>query len=142
MWLSIFFAILLINFLLQILLPNNTAWYDSVNRSPLTPPGYVFPIVWFFLYLIISYSYGQSIGTSLFIIWTIHIILNLCWSPLFFHYNLSLASLIVIGVMILTLIYILFNYYGNNNTLFYLNIIYLFWLLFAFYLNYYVYANN
>ena len=29
-------------------------WYKSIKRSPLTPPNYVFPVVWTTLYIMIA----------------------------------------------------------------------------------------
>jgi hypothetical protein len=34
--------------------PEISAWYSTLNRSPLTPPNYVFPVAWTILYGIIG----------------------------------------------------------------------------------------
>lgn len=142
MFLTILITIILINSFLQMLLPTNQVWYGSINKSPFSPPGYVFGIVWFILYLIISYSYSKSIGTTLFYVWTFNIILNILWTPIFFYFNNTYLSLIVIILMIVSLIYILSEYYQKDSILFYSNLLYLCWLGVAFYLNYYIYSSN
>lgn len=139
----IYISILVINFILQRLLPNDQYTYNSLEKSPYNPPNYIFPIAWFLLYIIISYSYAQSWTGPLFYVWTANIILNILWSPVFFHFNNSSLSLIIIGLMIATLVYILYHYYTTDSTLlFWLNIIYLAWLSFAFYLNLYIVVSN
>ncbi|ARF08262.1 TspO/MBR family protein [Catovirus CTV1] len=138
----IFIIIIAINFVLQRLFPSNESWYNSINRSPLTPPNYIFPIAWTILYLIISYSISQSINSPLFYFWMFNIALNIMWTPIFFHYNNSVLSAVVIGLMIASLLYILYNYYQTDKTLFYMNLLYLAWLCFAFYLNFYVAVSN
>ena len=35
-------------------------WYKSLNKSRLNPPGYIFGIVWPFLYLLMSISAYRS----------------------------------------------------------------------------------
>mgnify|MGYP002386536864 FL=1 len=122
----IFIIIIAINFVLQRLFPSNESWYNSINRSPLTPPNYIFPIAWTILYLIISYSISQSINSPLFYFWMFNIALNIMWTPIFFHYNNSVLSAVVIGLMIASLLYILYNYYQTDKTLFYMNLLYLF----------------
>jgi len=144
---TIYILILSSNFVLQKIFPNNQTLYDTLVKSQYNPPNYIFPIIWLLLYLIISYSYAQSYtysyGSTLFYVWTLHIILNIIWSPIFFHFENPSLSLIVIGSMIGTLAYILYNYYDTKNVvLFWLNIIYLIWLTFAFYLNFYVVVHN
>ncbi len=38
-----------------------STWYSTLNRSPLTPPNYVFPVVWNILY--------SAIGACGWVIW-------------------------------------------------------------------------
>ncbi len=42
--------------------PEISTWYSTLNRSPLTPPNYVFPIAWTILY--------GMIGASGWLIWS------------------------------------------------------------------------
>lgn len=77
------------------------AWYDTLNRSPLTPPNYAFPIVWTILYAIIA-TCGwiiwrqQSFPELLRIksLYIMQLILNWSWAPLFFRYHLTGFSLV------------------------------------------------
>ncbi|RZI45541.1 tryptophan-rich sensory protein [Rickettsiales endosymbiont of Peranema trichophorum] len=125
--------------------PDVSTWYNSIPRSPLTPPNYVFPIVWTILYAVI--------GTCGWIIWSskpipqlphikalyiLHLVLNWSWTPLFFHYHLVHISLLVLVVMnILVSILILLSY-STIKSVSILMAPYLLWILFATYLNYYI----
>ena len=79
----------------------NLNWYDTLNKSGLTPPSWVFAPAWTFLYITIIISFlllikdgnlqAKALPITFFVI---QMILNLIWSPLFFGKHLVLASLI------------------------------------------------
>ena len=76
---------------------NNTEWYQQLNKSKLTPPSYVFGIVWPILYILIFVSLilfllnSDNTNNSLFIktiiVFVLQILCNILWSPLFFGYR-------------------------------------------------------
>ena len=41
----------------------NTKWYKCI-RSDLTPPNYVFPIVWTFLYILLGISFKKILDSE------------------------------------------------------------------------------
>lgn len=43
--------------------PEISTWYSTLNRAPLIPPNYVFPVVWTILYSIIG-ACGWAFGVS------------------------------------------------------------------------------
>ena len=121
----------------------NTPWYQCI-KSNLTPPKYVFPIVWTTLYILIGITLGNTLmlpdsaeKNTLLQLYAINLLLNVLWSFVFFgNKDANLAFLIII-CMIISLIYIL--YYTkmllpqwNFNIL----VPYLLWLIFATILNY------
>ena len=126
--------------------PEISAWYSTLNRAPMTPPNYVFPVAWTILYGIIG-ACGQAIWSeqSLEFIKTLYVtqlILNWSWTPLFFHYHLTGIALVVLGVMnILVGVLICFTY-SKIRTVSLLMIPYLLWILFANYLNFYIWWYN
>ena len=81
--------------------PEISTWYSTLNRSPVTPPNYVFPIAWTILYGIIGAS-GWLIWreqqlpklTAIKTLYVAQLILNWSWTPLFFSYHLTGISLI------------------------------------------------
>ena len=118
-------------------------WYDNINKSPYTPPIYLFGIVWPILYcmIIISFitnkKYCLNCKTTYF--YLIQFILNLIWTTIFFTFKKPLIALIdMLGIIIFTLLYM----YNSNFTSILLLIPYILWLLFAFYLNLYIVYNN
>ena len=125
---------------------DNPNWYKSLNKSKLTPPDFVFSIVWNILYLMITISFiiyirdkPTQFGIIFFII---QIILNLSWSPVFFGFkNIKLAFYIII-LLVISLFLTIINFYKTNKLSSYLLLPYLLWVLLAIYLNYYIIINN
>ena len=124
-------------------------WYNELNQSKLSPPSYVFKIVWPILYLLIFIVFiniynNDKCKKFCFILqlFTFHLILNFIWTTLFFKYKLFLISAIDIILMICSLLYLIKLIYEINNLLSYLLLPYLFWLIFALYLNMFIYFNN
>lgn len=64
-------------------------WYQSIEKSALTPPGWVFPVVWFVLYVLIGIALwrfverARELRTGLALFGT-QLVLNGLWSYLFF----------------------------------------------------------
>ena len=80
-------------------------WYLTLNKSILTPPGYIFSIVWIILYILMSISVWiilaslqkDKILSLPIILYIIQLILNFTWSPIFFRYHqINIAFLILI----------------------------------------------
>ena len=126
-----------------------STWYSALNRSPVTPPNYVFPIAWSILYGIIGACgwliWGKSQFPKLSVIKALYVtqlILNWSWTPLFFHYHLtgfSLTVLVAMDILVGTLIWLA---YQRMRTVSLLMIPYLSWILFANYLNFYIWWCN
>jgi benzodiazapine receptor len=129
--------------------PEISAWYRTLHSSTLTPPNYVFPIAWTILYGII--------GTCGWLIWrksqfpkpsiiktlyVIQLILNWSWTPLFFHYHLTGLSLVVLGAMDILVGALICVAYPKIRAVSLLMIPYLLWILFATYLNFYIWQYN
>ena len=43
---------------------NSMEKYQSLNTPPLSPPGWIFPIVWTFLFILMGIVFGNYINTS------------------------------------------------------------------------------
>jgi len=124
--------------------PNtNTEWYESIKPS-ITPPSYVFPIVWNILFFMIAISLYLSYTSSknkeqknkVITVFTINLILNLLWSFLYFSLKnplLAFADLILIWF---TIILMIKTTYKINKTSSYLLSPYFPWVSFAGVLNY------
>ncbi len=86
-------------------------WYSALQKPELTPPGWVFAVVWTGLYVLMGLAlaiilnargaYGRPGALTLF---AIQLVLNLAWSPLFFgahHIKAALGLLVAILVFAL-----------------------------------------
>jgi benzodiazapine receptor len=129
--------------------PEISTWYSTLNRSTLTPPNYVFPIAWTILYGIIGVCgwliWRASQFPKLSVIKTLYVtqlILNWSWTPLFFHYHLTGFSLVVLGVMDILVWTLIWLAYWKMRAVSMLMIPYLLWILFASYLNFYIWHYN
>ena len=125
-------------------------WYKHLNKSPLTPPNWVFSVVWPLLYasivvyyvLMILYTSCSAFTCIPLILFTIQMILNFAWPIVFFTYEKSKSAFIILLSMLgLTTATV---YYSYQISLAYTYIIlpYLFWITFATYLNGYIVLNN
>lgn len=119
-------------------------WYASLDKSPLTPPGFVFPIVWTALYFMMGIALWQfwesdapgdakRVGTALF---AVQLVLNGMWSYLFFGLqrpDLALLDIVLLWTAIAASI-VAFARYRRSAAL--LLAPYLAWVTFATYLNF------
>src|SRR5690606_25608972 len=119
------------------------------NHSPLTPPNYIFSVAWTILYGIIGACgwliWRESSFPKLNVINTLYVIqliLIWCWAPLFFHYHLTGFSLIVLSAMNILVSKLIWLAYRKMRTVSLLMLPYLLWILFASYLNFYVWWCN
>lgn len=82
-------------------------WYRSLNKPDWTPPDWVFPVAWTFLYLTMSYAAarvaalsGTTPGTGQALaFWSLQIALNTLWTPVFFGLKRMKAGLVVIVLL-------------------------------------------
>lgn len=120
--------------------------YGSLTLPPLAPSGFIFPIAWTILYLLIGISYylyrKNHNNNRVKIIYYVQLFLNFFWSILFFLLKWRMLSIIWIILLIIFVLYLLFLYFQEEKVCFYLLIPYLLWLLFALYLNFGVYFLN
>lgn len=120
-------------------------WYPTLIKSPLTPPPIIFPIAWSIIYLLMGISIGTLIvrgDMSVVRLWLMQLLVNFLWSVLFFALRSPLAGLVAILILdVFVLTYIIYAY-GKHKIAAILFIPYMIWLLFATYLNGYIYLHN
>jgi translocator protein len=126
-----------------------STWYSTLNRSPLTPPNYVFPIAWTILYGMIG-GCGWFIWNTpscprlkvLKILYAAQLILNWSWTPLFFRCHLIDLSLIVLGSMDILVCALIWLAYPKVRIVSLTMTPYLLWILFATHLNFYIWWHH
>lgn len=120
-------------------------WYPLLNKSPLTPPNIAFPIAWTILYILMGLSVGILINKqykAILSLWGTQLFVNFLWSVLFFNMQNPLFGLIDILILdALVFIYIV-NTIKISKLASYMFVPYLIWILFATYLNLYIYLYN
>lgn len=125
------------------LLSGNTGnIYASFVKPPLSPPSWLFGVVWPVLYLLMgiaAYMIYQTPRTperkkATAIYWT-QLFVNFLWPIVFFRFGWYWASVAVIFLLIILVIITTVRFYGIHETAGCLMIPYLLWILFAAYLN-------
>ena len=124
-------------------------WYKNLNKSRLTPPSWVFGVVWPILYILMTISFLIVQNNkkcypfcNQLVYFIIQLGFNLIWTTLFFKMKRPLWALID---LILTMIFTFITYYQFNTISklgSYFLLPYMIWITFAFYLNLYIVMNN
>lgn len=110
-------------------------------QPPLSPPGWVFPVVWTVLYLMMGFAsylvyhdcdYLLNDAMKCFFY---QLFVNFSWSIVFFRFELYTAAAVVLIALLLLAVGTAVQFHGVNKTAGKLMIPYLVWLAFALYLN-------
>lgn len=131
----------------------NQQWYQSLNRSPLTPPSWVFGVVWPILYLAmftaalrVLKSDKCKMSTRLIClpitIFIIHLIFNFSWTYLFFTMKRPDLALLDITVMTSMVALLTHTFWRYDKIAAVMMFPYLIWSLFATYLNMFIVFKN
>ncbi len=127
----------------------NMDWYNSIVKSSLTPPGFVFSVTWTVLYIILALV-GKFLWDKkqekqvkpLLTLFLIQMILNWIWTPIFFAMHMTGLSSLIILIMIIINGYIMVNSLNKYHRITYAMIPYFLWLIFATYLNLVIWFEN
>lgn len=111
------------------------SWYESIKPS-ITPPNYVFPIVWNTLFFLLALSIYFAWNKRSLIIYKINLILNLAWSAIFFGLKMPLLAFFDLILLWISIIYLIKINWKSNRISSYLLIPYLLWVTFAGVLNF------
>lgn len=117
--------------------------FQELNQPPLSPPPWLFPVVWSILYILMGVSSWlvcksgeptEKIDRAL-RIYYYQLVVNFLWPIFFFNFQWFLFSffwLVLLGVLVCAMIR---QFYRISAWAGYLNVPYLIWLVFAGYLN-------
>ena len=127
----------------------NTVWFQSLTKPAIFPPPMWFGIVWSALYVMIGLSlalvasawgaYGRGFALVLF---GLHFIGNLAWTPVFFGMQQMTWGLYVLIYAVVTLIAVIAVFWRVRRGAALLLLPYLAWASFATVLNYQFIAEN
>ena len=121
--------------------------YNTLQKPPFSPPGFLFGIVWTLLYILMGISYGllntrELADDKVKRIYYIQLVVNFIWPILFFIFKARLISVFWIILLLILIIYMIATFYKKHKLAAYLQIPYLLWTTFATYLNIGIYLLN
>lgn len=124
--------------------------FETINKPPLSPPGWLFPVVWTVLfilmgiasYLVLVSGKPQGEINRALTVYGIQLIFNFFWSIFFFNFSLYLFSFIWLVLLWLLILAATVLFYRISKPAGYLMIPYLLWVTFAGYLNFQIYLLN
>ena len=129
---------------LSALLSGGMGGYKVLNQPPLSPPGWIFPVVWTVLYLLMgeaSYRVLEKDRSAL-KAYAVQLALNLIWSPVFFGLQMYLLAFFILIALWIAIFITLRQFSEIDETAGNLLIPYLLWVTFAGYLNFGVFLLN
>ncbi len=128
------------------LIAGNTEIYDKIKTPSFAPPGFLFPIVWSVLYILmgisaylISKKENNDKANKLYYA---QLVVNALWPLFFFRFTLFAVSTLWLVLLIVLVSFMIYEFCKLNKTAGLLNIPYLLWIVFAFILNYSIYLLN
>lgn len=126
------------------------AEYAVIEQPPLSPPGWLFPVAWSLLYVLMgaaSYIVLCS-GAPLYErrsalkLYAVQLVVNVLWPPIFFGLELYLAALAWLVLLWVLVLVTALRFRRISRAAFCLMVPYLAWLTFAAYLNFGVWLLN
>ena len=124
-----------------------TNWYNKLNKSKLTPPNYIFSIIWIILYIMLAVSFLTAYNKCNYlcfpiILFLFQLVLNFSWTTVFFKFKNPIFAFIITLLIIFLTIMIYFKFLKINKLSAYFLMPYLLWLIFAAYLNFFIILYN
>ncbi len=124
--------------------------FSSLNKPPLAPPGWLFPVAWTILYilmgiasyLVINSNADSNEITKALKLYFLQLAVNFFWPIFFFKFNLYLFSFLWLVLLWVLIICTMVSFYKISKPAGYLLIPYLIWVTFAGYLNLSIYILN
>lgn len=124
--------------------------YAKFNKPSFSPPGWVFPIVWTILFLLMAIAayriwlqgkQGQDVKKSL-VLYTIQLILNFLWTIIFFRFRLYGVAFFELLILLVFIVMTAFEFAKTDKAAAYLMVPYILWVSFAGVLNYAIWMLN
>lgn len=123
--------------------------FSSLNQPPLSPPAWLFPVVWSILYVLMgiaSYIVSESdkparSGTAL-TVYGAQLFFNFFWSIIFFNLEAYLFAFIWLLILWVLIIINAVLFYRISKPAGILMIPYILWVTFAAYLNFAIFLLN
>ena len=125
--------------------------FADINKPPLSPPAWLFPVVWTILYVLMGIGAALVYNRKDFkpeetrnalIIYAVNLALNFFWSIIFFNLEAYLFAFIWLVALWIVIIAMIISFRKVSPVAAYLQIPYLLWVTFAGYLNLAIFILN
>lgn len=125
--------------------------FDKAEHPPLTPPSWLFPIVWTILFLLMGISAymiyinkyaSQDDKKQALWFYAAQLAVNFFWPVLFFNFSAYLLAFVWIVLLLVLVILTVKKFYAINPLAGALQIPYVIWTAFATYLTFGVFVMN
>lgn len=122
------------------------SWYDGLKRPRWTPPGWVFPLVWTTLYILMAWAATRVAlrpenGDAL-ALYAAQIALNTLWTPVFFGARRIGLGAVVLLALLATVVTMIPAFWRVDWFAGLLLLPYAAWLCLAAVLNLWIWRNN
>lgn len=134
-----------------LLTKDNMNIYGEISTPPLSPPSFLFPVVWTLLYILMGVSSAfiwlqrkdeKEKADNALLIYAASLVFNFIWSLIFFNFRLYLFSFIWLVCLLVLIILTVVSYRRLCPVAAYLQIPYALWVAFAGYLNFGIWLLN
>ncbi len=122
------------------------SWYDTLAKPFFNPPGWVFGVVWPFLYLLIAFAGwrvliagGDKPGWGL---WVAQMLMNWAWSPLFFGAHAVFWAMVLLAATFMAALAFAATLWDRDRLTAVSFVPYVVWLGFALVLNFSIWIMN
>lgn len=115
--------------------------YLTLDKPPLSPPSFLFPVVWTSLYVLmgissyIVYETHSYLSKEALKIYFLQLAFNFIWPIIFFDFHLYFLSLLILILLWLFVFVMVVVFHQINKRSAYLQFPYMIWVSFALYLN-------
>jgi len=124
--------------------------FETLNQPPLSPPGWLFPVIWTVLYvlmgvasyLVLTSGEARDNVRQALMLYGIQLAFNFIWPILFFSLSVYLFAFVWLIVLWIFIIAAAVSFYNISDAAGYLLIPYILWVTFAGYLNFSIYLLN
>lgn len=134
---------LIVGIVAGLLTRNSMEVFSMVEKPPLAPPAWLFPVVWTILYalmgissyIVLTSDASQEEIKSAMQLYAYQLVVNFLWPTFFFNFGWYLFSFLWLILLWVLVFLMIRKFYDINRIAAYLNVPYLVWLTFAGYLN-------
>ena len=145
-WKTLILAIaipLIVGGLSALITMDSMGLFDTVDKPPLSPPAWLFPVVWTALYILMgiaSYTVFEKTAdmvekSKALRVYFLQLAFNFLWSVFFFNFELYLFSFFWLLALWVLIIVTAVRFWRISRVAGYLMIPYVIWVTFAGYLN-------